>query len=115
MNQSSKKFSSANDNKRILNEIKAKVLNEQNSDRVIELRKGSKLSTYSEMLFGCECDAKSCPETISLSTHEYAEMHRKNMHFIVIPSHVHLDIEEVIATFKNYSVVRKLFPVLKPI
>ena len=96
-------------NKRILNEIQAKVLNEENSDIVIEMRKGTKISDHAEMLFGCECDADDYPETISLSTQEYAHVHRKNMHFIVVRSHVHLDIEEIVTSFKDYCVVKKLF------
>ncbi len=110
MSQSTKKATNAQANKRILNEINAKVQNEQNSDKVIELRKGTKVSAHASMVFGCECDIKDCKETIAISTQEYAQVHLKNMHFIVIPLHVRLDIEEIITSFKDYCVVKKLFP-----
>lgn len=110
MDRSTKKTTNVTANKRILNEINAKVVNEQNSDKVVELRKDTKVSHHAEMLFGCECDTKSCPGTISLSPAEYAHVHQKNMHFMVLPNHVRLDIEEVVTRFKYYCVVKKLFP-----
>jgi hypothetical protein len=110
MSQSRKKITAAAAKKRILNELEAKILNEYNSDKITQLRKGTKSSEHADVLFGCECDTQSCPETISLSTQEYAMVHRKNMHFVVIPRHVRLDIEEVVCSFISYCVVKKLFP-----
>jgi hypothetical protein len=96
--------------KRLLNELKAKVLNEEKSDTVIGMRKGTSISDRADMLFGCECDKEDCEERIAMSTQEYAGVHRKHMHFIVVPSHVRLDIEEVVNSFSNYCVVRKIYP-----
>jgi hypothetical protein len=107
-----KKIASEPAKKRILNEITAKVQNEQTSDQITDLRRGSQRSDWSEIQFSCECDTRSCPEHIAMSTQEYANVHLKNMHFIVVPSHVRLDIEEVITSFKSYCVVKKVFPVL---
>lgn len=110
MSELSNKATRAPAKKRILNEIESKIINEEHSDRVTELRKDSKVSERADMQFGCECDTKNCAEIISMSTQEYAHVHQKNMHFIVVPSHVHLDIEEIITSFPNYCIVKKLFP-----
>ncbi len=105
--QSNKATQPATPKKRILNEIEAKILNEENSDIVTQSRK---VPNHDDMLFGCECDIKNCFETISISTQEYESLHRKNMHFMVVPQHVSLDIEEIITSFKNYCIVKKYFP-----
>ncbi len=96
--------------KRILNEFGSKILNEEKLERVVEARRGSRLSAKSEMLFLCECDDQKCASTISMSTEEYQEVHRKTKYFVVIPSHVHLDLEEIISSFSTYTLVGKFFP-----
>ena len=110
MDNPSEKITKPSANKRILNEIEAKEQNEVSADVVTELRKDVEVSEYADMLFSCECSIQDCPETISISTQEYEHVHQKSMHFIVIPSHVQPDIEEIVASFPNYCVVRKLFP-----
>jgi len=60
------------------------------------------------MSFTCECDKKSCAEIIQMSTDEYELVHRKANNFVVVPSHVKLDIEKIVTTFSNYLIVEKL-------
>ena len=112
MNNFPKKRLKASPKKRMLNEIEAKVQNEVNSDKVSALRERGIGDVHTDTVYSCECDTKNCPENIVMSMAEYAQAHNKIMHFIVVPTHVHLDIEEIIATFKNYSIVKKHFPVL---
>src|SRR2546430_2602220 len=83
--------------KRVLNEFGAKILNEERMDSVVESRKGTRTSEHAEMLFTCECDDEDCSETISMSTEEYKHVHRRTKHFAVVPSHVRLDLEEIIS------------------
>jgi hypothetical protein len=97
-------------NKRILNEFGAKILNEERADNAIKSRRGSTLSFHSEMVFLCECDNSDCEEAISMSTEEYQRVHSKTKYFVVIPSHVQLDLEEIIETFSSYALVGKYFP-----
>ncbi|HUC87403.1 MAG TPA: hypothetical protein VMR75_03760 [Candidatus Saccharimonadales bacterium] len=94
--------------KRILNEYESKVLNEERMGKVARAKKGNKNSSHSQMLFMCECDDGGCLEVISISTEEYKNVHRKTNYFIVIPDHVHLDLEKVISSFDNYVLVEKL-------
>jgi hypothetical protein len=96
--------------KRILNEFGAKILNEERADKAIKSRRGSTLSYHSDMEFHCECDASACAETIFMSTEEYQRVHSKTKYFVVIPSHVQLDLEEIITSFTNYALVGKYFP-----
>jgi hypothetical protein len=96
--------------KRILNEFGAKILNEERLDKVVRSRREERVSHHAEMLFYCECDAESCTETISLSTEEYERVHAKTKYFIVVPSHVRLDLEEIISSFNTYAQVGKFFP-----
>jgi hypothetical protein len=96
--------------KRILNEFGAKILNEERLDKVMRSRREERVADHVEMLFSCECDAKSCTESISISTEEYERVHSKTKYFIVVPSHVRLDLEEIITSFSTYAQVGKFFP-----
>lgn len=96
--------------KRILNEFGSKILNEERLDKVFASRKTSRTSPHAEMQFHCECDNKDCAETIMMSTEEYQQVHRKTKYFVVVPSHVRLDLEEVVTSFHNYILVSKFFP-----
>lgn len=96
--------------KRILNEFGAKILNEERLEKVIQSRRGTRNSEHADMLFACECDDKECSDTILMSTEEYKHVHRQTKHFIVIPSHVRLDLEEIITAFAGYTLVAKFFP-----
>jgi hypothetical protein len=96
--------------KRILNEFGSKILNEERMDKVMHARKSNRLENYSNMDFDCECDDKECSETISMSTEEYMKMHHKTKYFVVVPSHVRIDLEEVISSFTTYALVAKYFP-----
>lgn len=96
--------------KRILNEFGSKILNEERLDKVVRSRRQTRLSTYAEMVFSCECDDGACGESISLSTEEYEKVHTKTKYFIVVPSHVRPDLEEIISSFSAYVLVGKFFP-----
>lgn len=96
--------------KRVLNEFGSKILNEERLDKVVESRKTTNLSPHSTMSFHCECDDKECSETFEMSTEEYQTLHRKTKYFVVIPTHVHLDLEEIITSFNSYVLVGKFFP-----
>lgn len=94
--------------KRVLNEMDAKVENEEKLDGVAKARKSSQKSLHDTIRFDCECDDKACREKISMSTEEFKHVHAKTNSFIVFPGHVQLDIEEVITSFSNYVTVAKL-------
>ena len=104
--------------KRVLNEFVSKILNEERLDHVVKSRqdgRGVRISEHAEMAFYCECDDQCCSETIQISTEEYERLHSKTKYFIVIPSHVRLDLEEIITTFTKYTLVGKFFPWPGPI
>ena len=82
---------------------------EQKRMEVPERDKKSRSTNFLEILFKCECDDLTCLKLIWVSTDEYAHTHRKNRHFIVIPSHVNTSREAVLERFSNYAVVEKFF------
>jgi hypothetical protein len=96
--------------KRVLNEFDTKIENEEKLDTVVEARELGEGSLHDIMPFDCECDDKGCVQTISMSTEEYKRVHLKTNNFVVVPSHVQLDIEEIITSFSNYAIVAKFFP-----
>lgn len=101
--------------KRILNEFASKILNEERVEKLLIIRgRANHLTPHSDSTFNCECDDSECKETISMSTEMYEQVHKKTKQFVVIPSHVRLDIEDVSVRFPNYVVVEKYFPYPKP-
>lgn len=96
--------------KRILNEFASKILNEERLEKIFDLRKNARLEPHADTEVHCECDSKDCAEIILMSTEEYRHSHTKTKHFVVIPPHVRLDLEEIIASFNNYVLVAKFFP-----
>lgn len=96
--------------KRILNEFGSKILNEERMDRVGQMHESARLEAHSNMIFACECDDADCHETIPMSTEEYQRVHSRTKHFIVVPSHVRLDLEKIITSFSDYVLVAKFYP-----
>lgn len=96
--------------KRILNEFGSKILNEERMDRVFATRKPNDQLDHAQVAFDCECDNDQCRETIQMSTEEYQRVHLKSRNFVVIPSHVQLDLEKVVESFSEYTLVGKFFP-----
>jgi hypothetical protein len=97
---------------RILNEFDAKIVNEEKLDMIVIARALGERSLHDVIPFGCECDDRACLATIQMSTEEYKSVHRKTRQFVVLPAHVQLDLEEVVATFRNYVIVGKVMPYL---
>ena len=96
--------------KGVLNEFGSKILNEQRLDKVMLLRTTARLGEHVDMAFHCECDDKVCEEIISMSTEEYQRMHSKTKYFIVVPSHIRHDLEEIINSFGSFALVAKYSP-----
>lgn len=96
--------------KRILNEFGSKILNEERIDSVARARKSPRLENHSTVGFHCECDDNDCAEIIHMSSEEYSRVHTKTKHFVVVPTHVRIDLEEIVTTFTNYVLVAKFFP-----
>lgn len=57
--------------------------------------------------FKCECSDESCDARIPLKLSEYNRIHTDRDTFIVKPDHQVDPIEKVIATEKDYNVVKK--------
>jgi hypothetical protein len=96
--------------KRVLNEFKTKTTNEEKLDKVIEARPTGEQTLHDVMPFDCECDDTTCNKTIEMSTEEYKRVHDQSGNFVVMPSHVQLDIEAEVAAFSNYVIVAKYPP-----
>lgn len=96
--------------KRVFKEFGSKILNEERLDKVMLSRKTTRLGEHVDMAFHCECGDETCEETISMSTEEYQRMHRKTKYFVVVPSHIRHDLEEIISSFGSFALVAKYSP-----
>lgn len=101
--------------KRILNEFATKIINEERRDKIIDSRgRSNRLSPFTDTLFRCECDDPECTDSIQIPPEEYAKVHHRTNQFIVVPSHVKLDLEEIVISLPSFVVVEKYFPNSKP-
>ncbi len=57
--------------------------------------------------FVCECSTASCLERIVLTLREYEQVRADGAHFLMVPGHVDLELEQVIAEHESYVVVEK--------
>jgi len=55
----------------------------------------------------CECADTSCLATIEIHPDEYESMRESSYRFAVLPGHVYLDVERVVAERDAYVVVEK--------
>ncbi len=106
-NKTTAKARKASVKQRVQNESDAKINNEQKVEKVVDDTEDTDQSLLHTMSFNCECDNKSCTEIIQMSTDEYENVHRKPNNFVVVPSHVKLDIEKIVVKFSNFLIVEK--------
>ena len=57
--------------------------------------------------FVCECGDRNCHAHVQLTLAEYEDVRRDSRHFAVVPGHVALDTERVVASDDRYEVVEK--------
>jgi len=55
----------------------------------------------------CECGEIACVESVHMTRDEYARVRSDPTTFAVRPGHVKPDVEEVVASYGAYDVVRK--------
>jgi hypothetical protein len=58
--------------------------------------------------FVCECGNPNCSETLELSKDDLRLLHARRDHYVVIPGHQILDVDEVVAEREGSLIVRKL-------
>jgi hypothetical protein len=58
--------------------------------------------------FACECADLGCIAMMDLRLSEYEAVRRHPNQFAVLPGHVYLDVEEVVAENDRYVIVSKL-------
>ena len=57
--------------------------------------------------FVCECATSGCFERITLTLREYERVRGDGTHFLLVPGHEDIEIEQVIAAHEKYVVVEK--------
>jgi hypothetical protein len=57
--------------------------------------------------FVCECSTSDCLERIVLTLRQYEEVRADGARFLMVPGHVDIELEQVVAEHDNYVVVEK--------
>jgi hypothetical protein len=55
----------------------------------------------------CECSDLECVGRIEMTDVEYEDVRRHGTHFVLLPGHEQIDIEQVVARFGGYVVAEK--------
>jgi hypothetical protein len=58
--------------------------------------------------FVCECMDETCDQSVPLTVEEYERIRADGNRFFVLPSHVVLELEEIVESTDRYVVVSKL-------
>lgn len=88
----------------------------ENLDELLEQDDSSDL-TWDDSIpldFKCECSDEDCDQRISMKVSAYKDIHADRDRFIIRPDHQVEEIEEVIATEDDYSVVKKNKTIAEP-
>ena len=64
--------------------------------------------TRATLEFFCECSDVTCRQIIRLSADDYKKIHKNRRNFVLRPGHERSEIESVIETKKNFTIVEKL-------
>ncbi|MEA2346247.1 MAG: hypothetical protein QOG62_34 [Thermoleophilaceae bacterium] len=64
-------------------------------------------SGAAEEVYLCECTDRACLERVRLSRDQYEAVRGDSSHFVIVTGHVTPDVEKVIATHGDWSVVEK--------
>jgi len=79
-----------------------RAVNEEN----ISLNKA--FSEFTETYYiACECADTACVDVLPITPGGYEEVRRNSRHFAVLPGHVYLEVEGVVAYEDGYTVVEK--------
>ena len=57
--------------------------------------------------FVCECSSAECMKVVSVSGEEYEAIREGGSTFIVAPGHEDAEIEDIIVSYRDFSVVEK--------
>lgn len=60
-----------------------------------------------EDLYLCECTDRACLEKVRLRRDQYEGVRADSRHFLIVTGHVTPDVEKVIATHGDWSIVEK--------
>lgn len=63
--------------------------------------------TAPEPVFICECADDSCTEHLSVDPETYKRVRTHPRRFLVLPGHVHPELERVVETHPDYLIVEK--------
>ena len=108
--------------RQIENEMIFRNANEKVGDDINELDIQLIKDDYPELASGkdiilhfiCECSDENCAERIPLKLSFYQKIHKNRDAFIIKPNHQVKEIEKVIRTEKDYSVVEKNKSISEP-
>lgn len=114
---------SVNRRRQVENEVVFKHANEKVNKQVDAIQKSAKSEGYPELAydndlplhFYCECADEECQDRISMKQTLYKKMHKNSNQFIVLPGHNVPEIEKIIKTTKQYTLVEKYLPVPKQV
>lgn len=85
------------------NEASFRDINERLEEGLRQVRHAPEL-----LQFICECGDRGCESSVRLTFDEYEALRRDSRRFAVVPGHVFLETERVVAGNDRYEVVEKV-------
>jgi hypothetical protein len=89
------------------NEVVLREVNERIAEKSSDLEARGLAGEDETSEYLCSCGRPDCDESIKLTLEEFEAAHARSDQFVVAPGHDMPWIEEVVAQYEGYSVVRK--------
>jgi hypothetical protein len=89
------------------NEVVLREVNERIAEKTSDLEARGLAGENETSEYLCSCGRPDCDESLELTLDEFEAAHARPDQFVVAPGHDLPRIEEVVAQYDRYSVVRK--------
>lgn len=89
------------------NEVVLREVNERIAEKTSDLEARGLSSANETSEYLCSCGRPDCDQSIALTLEEFEAAHARADQFVIVPGHEVPSVDEVVAEYEGYSVVRK--------
>jgi hypothetical protein len=89
------------------NEVVLREVNERIAEKSSDLESRGLTGENETSEYLCSCGRPDCEESVELTLEDFEAAHARSEQFVVAPGHAMPEIEEVVAQYESYWVVRK--------
>ena len=89
------------------NEVVLREVNERIAEKTSDLEARGLAGNDETSQYLCSCGRPDCEESLNLTLAEFEAAHARDDQFVIAPGHEVADVDELVASYDGYAVVRK--------